>query len=100
VSKAASAFAFKLRRDTQGVLAEAYQLVRRPREISSAFHGTGMLKCLPKKQFPGQKRGIFCKVKEIKGLGGGVHLVRRTTNLADRQRKRAVSDPETSLYPF
>ena len=37
-------------------------------------------------EFPNQKRAIFRKVKEIKGLRGDVQIVRRTRNPADRQR--------------
>jgi hypothetical protein len=32
-------------------------------------------------QFLIWKRGIFCKFKEIKGLGGGEHLFAAQTNL-------------------
>jgi hypothetical protein len=51
--------------------------------LASAHPETKNCKNGKSSKFPIQKRAIFRKIKEIKGLRGGVQMVRRTRNPAD-----------------
>jgi len=68
--------------DGLGDSKDAPQIIRFSDRLVGAYvlRGVTMISQI---MFPMQKLAIFCKVKEIKELCGGIQVVRRTSNSAD-----------------